>query len=561
VLPFEIGPEAGGRPKGMHVRLYLGFAVLALLWLAPVSHAAVSNKQGRPFLGPVLPSLRSLQEGGFKAPLLVELRRGRGRAAAESTLRRAGGRLIARRLHIWLLAPETARSILPALVRDNRVIGVQRNRRLRSARSFAFSDPLWQYEWWRTAVGAETVTPPGPGVPITVLDSGVDLSHPEFRGANITPLNQQVLTDEGDESHGTAVTSVAAAPANGVGMVGIYPSANIWAYDIRDFTDASVIAGIDSAISRGPSVINMSFGSPGYDPMLEQEILVAFGTGSVLVAAAGNEFDAGNPVEFPASLNHVLTVAATNEQNESSYFSNANDAVDLAAPGQDIVVATPFSLNPNGWDVEDGTSFSAPIAAAATAWVWSLRRDLDQTQMFDLMRFSAHDISETGFDADTGFGLLDLPTALSQEAPSPDPQEPNEDIYMIKANGLFKKAVPPLTRVGHGQATVHARLDYTEDPEDVYRIYVPAHRTATIRVVGDENVDLEMWRPATKTVFARGAQLQRDLIGSSKRGGTAAEVIAFLNGNKRAGVIFADVFLGKDAGSADYKLRVTTSRK
>jgi subtilisin family serine protease len=410
-------------------------------------------------------------------------------------------------------------------------------------------------------VGAETVTPPGPGVPITILDSGVDLSHPEFRGASITPLNQQVLTDEGDESHGTAVTSVAAAPANGVGMVGIYPGANIWAYDIRDYTDASIIAGIDTAISRGPSVINMSFGGPVYDPMLDQEILVAFGSGSVLVAAAGNEFDAGNPVEFPASLNHVLTVAATTEQNESSYFSNANDAVDLAAPGQDIVVANPFSLNPNGWDVEDGTSFSTPIVAAATAWTWSVRRNLDQTQMFDLMRFSARDISETGFDADTGYGLLDLPSALSQAAPSPDPQEPNEDIYMIKANGLFATAVPSLTRVGHGQATVEARLDYTEDPEDVYRVWVPAHRIATIRVVGDENVDLEMWRPETKTVLGRGAQRQKYLIGSSRRPGTSADVIAVRNGNARGGFIFADVFLGKDAGNADYTLRITTSRE
>src|SRR5205823_11160631 len=194
----------------------------------------------------------------------------------------------------------------------------------------------------------------------------VDLTHPEFQGANITLLNQQFLEDKTDDSHGTAVTSVAAAPANGVGLVGIYPAANVWEWDGRSFLDSELIAGIDAAVRRGRSVINMSWGGTRDDELLDEELLVAFGTGSVLVAAAGNEFDQGNPIDFPASLPHVLTVAATDQANQPSFFSNANDAVDLAAPGEAINVAIPYAINPNGYDVEDGTSFSAPMVSAAT---------------------------------------------------------------------------------------------------------------------------------------------------------------------------------------------------
>src|SRR5205814_1371800 len=79
------------------------------------------------------------------------------------------------------------------------------------------------------------------------------------------------------------------------------------------YRDSELIAGIDTAVRRGRSVINMSWDGTRDDPLLDDELLLAFGTGSVLVAAAGNEFDEGNPIEFPASLNHVLTVASTDQ--------------------------------------------------------------------------------------------------------------------------------------------------------------------------------------------------------------------------------------------------------
>ena len=81
-------------------------------------------------------------------------------------------------------------------------------------------------------------------------------------------------------------------------------------------------------------MINMSYGSPSRCAAEWVQIYFAVAKGIIPVAAAGNEFESGNPLEFPASLPHVVTVAATTPHDKSASFSNANDAVDLSAPGR-----------------------------------------------------------------------------------------------------------------------------------------------------------------------------------------------------------------------------------
>ena len=94
----------------------------------------------------------------------------------------------------------------------------------------------------------------------------------------------------------------------------------------------------------------------------------------LVVAAAGNDGETGNALTYPASLPHVLTVAATNQQNEATTFSSRSRFVDIGAPGQDMTVATALDQS---WAPEDGTSFAAPLVAGAAAWVWTVRPDLD----------------------------------------------------------------------------------------------------------------------------------------------------------------------------------------
>src|SRR5207302_1702354 len=134
-------------------------------------------------------------------------------------------------LRLWRLPSRRAQALLPSLLRDHLVRSVTPDYPLRSDRVFSqYTDPLVSYEWWIPVVGADQVEPPGPGIPVTVIDTGLDTSHPEFAGRpNTSTLNTQNISTGSEEFHGTAVASVAAAPTNGVGVVGVYPQAALQA--------------------------------------------------------------------------------------------------------------------------------------------------------------------------------------------------------------------------------------------------------------------------------------------------------------------------------------------
>ena len=136
-----------------------------------------------------------------------------------------------------------------------------------------------------------------------------------------------------------------------------------------------MIQGIAQASLAGRGVINLSLGGPEKSFFMAQAIVLAFGRGTIIVAAAGNEFENGNPLSYPADDPHVLTVGATTEDDKPASFSSSSSAVDLAAPGVDIPVAVPLVDDPSGYTTLNGTSFSSPLVAGATAWVWTARPD------------------------------------------------------------------------------------------------------------------------------------------------------------------------------------------
>jgi hypothetical protein len=183
---------------------------------------------------------------------------------------------------------------------------------------------------------------------------------------------------------------------------------------------------------------------------------------------------------------------------------------------------------------------------------------LKNTQIFDLMRWSARDVGVTGFDEDTGFGILDIPNALAIEAPAVDPQEPNDDVSLVKPGGLFRTGSAPLTTPAHGTATLKARLDFDEDPEDVYRVWIPARKTVTISVQGLDNVDLQAWRGSTQSVTEQGAAAKRDLAATSAKTGTTTDRVVIKNTSKSGSFYYADVFPGVNVGDAAYTLSITT---
>ncbi len=286
---------------------------------------------------------RAIRALDAHAYALVALRGGSG----EFAVRAAGGTLVSPALRIWRLPGKTAARLGPQLVAAGAADVVEPDYTVHRFGNIDQGDPLIPQEWWIPAVGADQVQPPGPGVPLTMIDSGLDMTHPEFANRpDTTLLNQQTINTP-DDAHGTATSSVAAAPANGIGLVGVYPQAVLRFWDASpgaDIPDSVVIAGIDTASRIGRGVINLSLGSDQPDPLLARVIVLAFGRGSIVVASSGNSFDQGNPRTYPASYPHVLTVAATKQDNTPAEFSSSSAAVDLSAPGVDIPVAVPYFL-------------------------------------------------------------------------------------------------------------------------------------------------------------------------------------------------------------------------
>jgi hypothetical protein len=537
------------------------FACCAPVLAAPLAHS------GEAVVATPAPARQSLQHLQAYPRTLVELDRVRG-PAATATLRRAGGELIAAPLALWRLPSWTAQRVLPGLLRRGLVRSVTPDvpvgtRPGEAAGFFSqFTDPLSTSQWWVSHVGADRWTPPGPGKPLTMVDSGVDLSHEEFASRpNTFALNTMSFSGNDEELHGTATASVAAAPENGVGIVGIYPQAKLQLWDASPNSQLTVsdeINGLFAARRTGPGVVNLSLGGFDRIPIEEHAIMNVFGSGSLIVASAGNDREGGSSLSFPASFPHVLTVGATDQDDRVTDFSSASPALDLAAPGQDIPAAIPTIFGPTGYSSMDGTSFSAPLVSGAAAAVWTLRPTLTNTQLFQVMRRSARDVGKRGWDADTGYGILDLPAALSRRAPADDPQEPNEDIYLVKPNGLTKTGHAPLTRQSRQRAILSAQLERQEDPEDVYRAWLPAHGRLVVTVRPSVNATLEIWGRRTRTVFERARAAKRNLIASSAHAGRRFERVT-LKGRGVGQYVYVDVFLAKNVVQGSYTLSISPS--
>jgi hypothetical protein len=389
----------------------------------------------------------------------------------------------------YVVARGRARAFAAALSHRHALVYAQPDALRAPAQAAPFPlDPLDDLQGyrWRDHVVSPSLAAPTRTRLIALVDAAADVSHPDLASGRISTTGGHPVTIE----HGTATASVAAAPRNGIGLTGLWPGGRALNVALgTDISCADSANGIIKAIRHHAAVINMSYGSSALCVPEYLALEAAYARGIVPVAAAGNEFNRGNPLEFPATLPHVVTVGALDPSDEPSTFSNANAAVDVSAPGVCIPTAVPLGLRvkpspgcpegPSGYAYLSGTSFSAPMVAAAIAWVRAARPRLRADQAVDAVRFSARDVGPSGFDAETGFGELSVDGALARKAGPHDPGEPNDGPGLVDGSLLPKQAL-----LFTGQRTVHRRatVDATEDPADWYRIAIPAHRRAHLDV-------------------------------------------------------------------------------
>jgi hypothetical protein len=540
------------------MRLRAAFSIAALAVALSTASAHAAPQRALQVTAPPIPEGRALAALGGSAHVLLALR---GGPQAERLVRAAGGRLISPQLRLWQVDGTASVSIVARLAPAGLLRYAEEDLERRSRGHLDEGDPLLEHAWHLARVGADLAEPPGPGVPLTMIDTGLDVEHSEFATVpGLVFLNaQSVPTFEDHDYHGTIVASTAAAPSDGVGTVGVYPGAALRSYDLPTLEDSDIIVALEAAVAAGPGVISLSLGGPGFSRSLYEATMRAVASGSLVVAAAGNGLLEGNVEIFPAALPHVLTVGASDLLDDPAIFSTSSPTVDVAAPGVAIPVVDPE--NPLLFRRFRGTSVAAPIAAAAATWIWTARPGIDATQVAELLRTTARDIGDPGFDTRSGFGIVSIPSALSAPLPPADPLEPNDDVDLVADRGVLAGSKPSLTAPGRTRASLEARLDAAEDPADVYRVFVPAGRTLVVRTEPDGDAALSLWRARTRSVHAGGAATRRDrLVTVDEEGRDGAEVLRWRNRAPHGVTVFLEAWLPKPGGwpRVAYRLVVRT---
>ncbi|WP_368642231.1 S8 family serine peptidase [Castellaniella ginsengisoli] len=279
--------------------------------------------------------------------------------------------------------------------------------------------------WGVRAVGAGASSQTGKGIRIAVLDTGLDLAHPDFAGRDIVSrsfVEGQPVQD--GHGHGTHCAGIAAGPAMpgsqpryGVaGEAGLYVGKVLG--DEGSGGDGGILEGIDWAIGQGCHIISMSLGSPvepgqGHSVVFETVARRALAAGVLIVAAAGNESrrpEVIAPVGHPANCPSILAVAAVDAELRVAAFSCAGlegdgGEVNIAAPGVDILSAWP---GPTGHRSISGTSMAAPFVAGVAALHAQADPAARGARLGERLAQSARALSDPV--RDVGAGLVQAPS-------------------------------------------------------------------------------------------------------------------------------------------------------
>jgi hypothetical protein len=279
----------------------------------------------------------------------------------------------------------------------------------------AGGDPA-QYVLAKLHLGEAHTLANGDRVLVAVIDSGIDMDHPDLVGA-FAGSYDAIGKPTPPHLHGTAIAGAIVAHAR---LMGAAPAAKILA--IRAFgpvgtkaeaTGMAVRKGVEYAAVQHARIINMSFAGPN-DPGLAGVLQSAKAKGAVLVAASGN-FGPKSPPQYPAFDPNVIAVSATDADDKLFAASNIGPHIAVAAPGVDILLPSPGG----GYQLISGTSFSAAYVSGVAALLLQRAPGLSPDQVRKILQDTAKDLGPVGKDPEFGFGLVDAYAAImAVQAPS-----------------------------------------------------------------------------------------------------------------------------------------------
>ena len=288
------------------------------------------------------------------------------------------------------------------------------------------NDEYYNRQWYLASTKIPDIWPKitntESSVLVAVIDTGICTTHPDIPADRIESGGKNFIYGavetnfEDDNGHGTNVSSlIIAASNNTVGIAGISNNNKIKVLPLKAMngsgrgSSASVISAIDYAIEKGADIINLSLGFSSENVLLGEAVKRATDAGVIVVAAAGNTIT--TTYNYPASFENVISVAATDSEDNHAYFSTKNNRVDISAPGKSIYMPTISS----SYTIASGTSFSAPIVSGIIALLKLQRPELTPRQVDAILKATADDLGKSGLDDLFGFGKINSLEAFNKD--------------------------------------------------------------------------------------------------------------------------------------------------
>jgi filamentous hemagglutinin family protein len=250
----------------------------------------------------------------------------------------------------------------------------------------------------------------GTNISIAVIDSQIDVRHPDLDGVFAGQYDAVGGTEEKPHPHGTGMAGAIAAHRR---LMGIAPASRLYAIHAfsssatsAESTTFSILKGLDWAASKGVRVINMSFAGPR-DPSMERALKNAHDKGIVLIAAAGNAGPKSPPL-YPGADPSVIAVTATDANDKVFSGANRGKYIAVAAPGVDILVPAPDDT----FQMTTGTSVSSAEVSGIAALLLERNPNLTPEDIRKILTSSAKHPGTKDRDDDLGSGLVDPSKAI-----------------------------------------------------------------------------------------------------------------------------------------------------